>query len=243
MTRAGKFTKIWVEQRALEAYILNANISSVFDEHEAGAYSEDKRYNVGRGDASVAIEGFLDDTTDASHDAFKAISIASSLITIALGNNATPTVGDIAACFDAQQVNYDVSPALEDLVTFTADMKARGNPIEWGVLLADATVTANGNQSSVDQAAQTTSGGVGYLHITSLSAGDTITVLIEDSANDSTWATLITFTLDGTAVDAERVATSTTETVDRYVRASYTVTGASISFPIAVAFKRTPTLP
>lgn len=240
MTRAGKFTKVWVEQRALTTYILNANISSVFDEHEAGAYSEDKRYNVGRADASIAIEGYLDDTADASHDAFKTISIGSSLVTCALGNNAAPAVGDPTASFDAQQVNYDVSPDLGALVTFTADMKARGNPIEWGVLLADTTVTANGNQASVDQTAQTTSGGVGYLHILNTSAGDTITVLIEDSTNDSTWATLITFTLDGTSADAERVATSTTETVDRYVRASYTVTGASISFPIVVAFKRTP---
>jgi hypothetical protein len=240
MTRAGKFTKVWVEQYPLSVYILNATISSVFAEHEAGAYSEDMRYLAGRGDASVALTGYLDDTTDASHDAFKSISIASSLVTVAMGNNATPTVGDIAACFDAQQVNYDVSPTLDDLVTFTADMKARGFPIEWGTLLADATITANGNQASVDQTAQTTSGGVGYLHITSLSAGDTITVLIEDSTDDAAWATLITFTLDGTAVDAERVATSTTETVDRYIRASYTVTGASISFPIVVAFKRTP---
>ncbi|MEM7343003.1 MAG: hypothetical protein AAF485_02060, partial [Chloroflexota bacterium] len=106
----------------------------------------------------------------------------------------------------------------------------------WGKLLADASVTANGHQASVDNGVSTSNGGVGILHILGLSAGDTITVKIQDSADDAAWSDLLTFTLDGSAIGAERVAVS--GTVERYTRASYTVAGSSVSFPIAAAFIR-----
>ena len=187
------------------------------------------------------LEGMFDDASNTTHDALKSVASGStaSVVTVALGNNAAPTVGDPAFCMQCQQLEYNSTPDLNGMIGVSATFKAGTDQVvEWANLLADTTVTANGQQSSYDHGAQTTNGGVGYLHITDTSAADTIAVLIEDSANDSTWATLIAFTIDGTSADAERVAVS--GTVDRYVRASYTVTGSAISFPIVVAFHRNP---
>lgn len=238
--RAGKWTKFWVGGYHLSTLLTGIETNLAHAEQEAGGFTQDMQYLLGRGDSGININGLFSDTTGETHDALSTIASgsAASIITVAYGNNALPAVGDPTSSLQAQKLNYVANPNLDGLVAINAKFKTGliDQILDNGILLADATVTANGNQASVDNGALTNNGGIGYLHITGLSAGDTITVLIEDSPNDSTWATLITFTLDGTALDAERVAVS--GAVDRYVRASYTVTGAAISFPIAVAFKR-----
>ncbi len=239
MARLGKWAKIWVEGYNLTTRSTNVVTEDIHDEVPNDAYTTDHRYLAGQADGNITLDGYLDDAAGSTHDALKTIANATSkLVTIALGNNATPAIGDPTASMDCQQMEYTNNPDLTAQMAINAVFKNRGSTygLEWGLLLADATVTANGNQASVDNGASSANGGVGYLHILALSAGDTITVLIEDSPNNSDWTTLITFTLDGTALDAERLTVA--GTVDQYVRVSYTVAGASISFPIAVAFKR-----
>ncbi len=236
--RIGKFTKIWVEQYHLSTLLSSVSPSTSFDEVETGGYTQNKMYLAARGDGTISVEGFFSDTANETHDALKSLSSGgtSSIITAAYGANALPIIGDSAVSFDSQQLDYTTTPDLNGAIMVSAEFKARGVVPEYGVLLADATITATGNQSSYDQTSQTTGGAVGYLHITSLSAGDTITVVIQDSPDDAAWADLVTFTLDGTAVGAERVAVA--GTVDRYVRAEYSVTGSGVSFPIVVNFAR-----
>lgn len=239
MARPGKWTKLWVEGYNLTTKSTNVSIEDIRDEVPNDAYTTDHRYLAGQADGNITLDGYLDDTAGSTHDALKTIANATSkLVTVALGNNATPAIGDPTGSMNCQQMAYTNNPDLTAQMAVNAVFKNRGATygIEWGLLLADATITANGSQASVDNGGSSADGGVGYLHITSLSAGDTITVLIEDSPNDSAWSTLITFTLDGTTLDAERITVA--GTVDQYIKASYTVTGASISFPIAVAFKR-----
>lgn len=239
MARLGKWAKIWVEGYNLTTRSTNVVTEDIHDEVPNDAYTTDHRYLAGQADGNITLDGYLDDAAGSTHDALETIANATSkLVTIALGNNATPTIGDPTASMNCQQMEYTNNPDLTAQMAINAVFKNRGTTygMEWGLLLADTTVTANGNQASVDNGASSAGGGVGYLHILALSAGDTITVLIEDSPNNSDWSTLITFTLDGTALDAERLTVA--GTVDRYVRVSYTVAGASISFPIVVAFKR-----
>ncbi|MCP4708023.1 MAG: hypothetical protein GY869_05325, partial [Planctomycetes bacterium] len=191
----------------------------------------------GQADSTIVLDGRFDPTTASTHDALKTVGTDGEVIvSIALGENATPAIGDITFSLSAEHVNYDAIPDKAGIIAANGNFRAKGVPGEFGELLADTTVTANGDQASIDYGASTSNGAVGYFHILGLSAGDTITILIEDSADDNTFATLVTCTLDGTALDAERVAV--TGTVNRYVKASYTVTGSSISFPIAVIFVR-----
>jgi hypothetical protein len=100
-----------------------------------------------------------------------------------------------------------------------------------------AAETADGNGAAVDQGAQTTTGGIAHLHVTGMSASDSIVVTIEDSANGSTgWATVGTFASKA-AVGAERIVIP--GTIKRYVRAVWDVTGAGVSIPFLVALART----
>lgn len=237
MSQRGKHTKIWVEGYHLTTRLSDIKASSNYDEPEVGGYSRDKEYMKARAEAAIGLDGYFDKTTGSTHDALKnAGTDGNVIVTVALGNNAAPTLGDLTASLIAEQFNYQPNSDLNGVIAVHADMKSKGYPLEFGILLADTTVTANGQQTSVDNSAGTTAGGVGFLHILGLSSGDTITVKIQHSTDNSSWSDLITFTLTGSAIDAERVAV--TGTVNRYVRASYTVSGSSISFPIAVAFVR-----
>jgi hypothetical protein len=237
--RIGKWTKFWVEGYALTTLLTAINPDTQYDTIDVGGFTQDKYYLAARGDSSLGIEGFFSDTAGETHTALSGIAsgTAASVVTVAIGNNATPTVGDPSISMTAQQLDYVGTPNLNEAVAVSANFKTGLDQVlDYGVLLCDATITANGNQSSVDQSTSSAAGGVGYFHITALSAGDTITINIQDSADDAAWADLITCTLDGTAVDGERVTVA--GTVNRYVRAEYVVTGSGVSFPIAVAFKR-----
>jgi hypothetical protein len=158
------------------------------------------------------------------------------LVSYVIGANTTPAVGDPTFHLLSGESQYTVTPALNGVVGVTASFKAKGYGIEYGKLLWDANATTDANGTAVNHGAQTTAGGVGYLHITGLSSGDSIVVKIRDSADNNTYADLITFTLDGSAIGSERIAVS--GTVDQYVRVEVDVTGASISFPIMVSFMR-----
>ena len=234
MARIGKWTKIWAGGYHLSTYSRDVAPQSAADEIEVGGYTQDKQYMTGRLDGSITIDGFFETT---SHTALKTVGNTAVPVSIALGNNATPATGDPAFCLNSVETNYTSTPDLNGYVGLNVNFKTKsGKGLEIGTLLLDDTVTADGNGSSVDNGASSSNGGVGYLHITATSSGDTIAVTVQDSPDDAAWSDLVTFTIDGSAVAGERV--EVTGTVNQYVRAEYDVTGTDVSFPIAVSFVR-----
>jgi hypothetical protein len=236
MGNRGKHTKIWVGGYHLTTQIKDIKLNVTADEIEESGYGQDHSTLKGQFNSDITLDGYFNPNTGSTHDALVAIGDTAVLVSTVFGENAAPTLGDIAVNLQAQQTTYEVAPDLADVIAASGAFKAKGIAAEFGVLLADATISANGQQTGVDEGAASANGGVGVLHILALSAGDSITVKIQDSADNVNWADLITFTLDGAAIGAERV--EVTGAVDQYVRASYTVTGSGVSFPIAVIFIR-----
>lgn len=237
MSQRGKFTKIWIGGYHLTTRLKDVKPSATYDEIEAGGYTQDKLYMRGRAEAAMVLDGYFNQATGSTHEALRSVGTDGDVIaTLALGNNATPAIGDMTVSLVSEQFTYQVNSDLSGVIAAHADMKSKGVSLEYGVLLADATITASGQQSSVNNTAGSSAGGAGYFHILGLSTGDTITAIIQHSTNDSSWSTLLTFTLDGSAIGAQRVTVS--GTVNQYVRLSYTVTGSGVSFPIAAAFVR-----
>lgn len=240
MARLGKWTKIWIDGYALTTLLTSAVPEAVWDEIEASGYTHDHRYLAGQEDGTITIDGYFDDSTGATSDALATIANGTAkYVTVAFGNNAAPAVGDPACSMNAQQMNYMVSPAKDGIVAVNAVFKSMGNGIEWGTLLLDASITGDGQAATVDGAAQSTAGAVAYFHQTALSAGDSIDSFAVNDSNDNFVGDdnpAVSSTLDGSAIGAERIAV--TGTIERYVRADYTVTGASISFPLVVNFIR-----
>jgi hypothetical protein len=239
MARLGKYTHIFIDGYALSGHLTAVTPEAVWDEIEASGYTHDHRYLAGQQDGTITVDGYFEETA-ATHEALQTIANGTAkYVTIALGNNATPTVGDPACSMKAQQMNYTVTPAKDGIIAVNAVFKSMGNGIEWGTLLFNSNITADGNGATVDQAAQSTAGAVAYFHLTGLSAGDVIDTLAVHDSNDNFSVdnnAVVSSTLNGSAIGAERVAV--TGTVERYVRLSATVTGSGVSFPVAVNFIR-----
>ncbi len=108
-----------------------------------------------------------------------------------------------------------------------------------GYLSSGSTVTATGNGTSVDNGASTTNGGAGFLSVPVNTRNGNITVKIQHSADNSTFADLVTFTVvSSTTKTSQRVEVASGTTVNRYLRVNYTVAGSSGSATPVVAFTR-----
>lgn len=153
------------------------------------------------------------------------------------------TLGDPAASLVGLQIGYDPTRDQAGNLTFGVSAQNDGFPLEWGRSLTagERTDTAATNGASIDDAAATTFGAQFYLHVTGFT-GTSVTVKIQDSADNSAWADLAgaAFTA-ATAIGWQRIAV--TGTVRRYLRAVTTGTFSSATFvvnavrnPIAITY-------
>lgn len=121
----------------------------------------------------------------------------------------------------------------------TAEFQSN-NQIENGVVLAgNLAVSTTSTGSAVDNAASSANGGVAHLHVTANTRNGTAVAKVQHSANNSTWADLVTFTTisTGTTTSQRSVVNSGT-TVNRYLRALITPAGSTGSLTVTVAFAR-----
>jgi len=237
--RKGLFLEFWVDGYHLTADSTNVEAGATCDEIEAGSYNNQvKQYVAGRSEGLISFSGFFNPDTGGSHAALQTMDTA-KVAGVGWGNNAAPTVGDIAAAMPVNQFGYKVNSELDGVIVAEAELKSVGTALEWGTLLANsADLAATDTLDSHDNGAASANGGAAYLFITGVTASDSIEVKIEDSPDDSTWSDLDTFTLDGSAVEAERITIS--GTINRYTRVTATVTDGSGSpaFDFAVILCR-----
>jgi hypothetical protein len=157
------------------------------------------------------------------------------VISLAIGIKAVPAIGDPAILSTLEQVNYMMEGTEAVLVTMDAVKTATDIDQErmFGPVLAPGTAfTVTDNGASVDNGASSANGALGHLHVT-VSSGGTWAFKIQDSANNSDWADLITFSSDGSAVAGERG--TATGTVDRYLRFQATRTSGTCTAWCTVA--------
>jgi hypothetical protein len=152
-------------------------------------------------------------------------------------------IGGPAAGLIARQINYDPNREASGMLTFGASMQGDGFGLEWGEQLTPGirTDTTATNGTGYDFGATSSLfGGQAYLQVFALT-GTSVTVKIQDSADNVTFAdvTGLTFTA-ATVAGAQRLQTLNNATVRRYVRAVTTGTFSNAQF--AVMFVRNQTL-
>lgn len=186
-------------------------------------------------------DGAMDATTfwnpgaeaDAMHNVLKGLTRSDRQLSYFHGT----TLGNAAASVIGKQVNYDSNRG--DDGSLLGAFNAQGNSfgLEWGRNLTAGKLTQGvaGNGSSIDDTIVSTAfGWAAYLHLFAFT-GTSITVKIQDSANDSVWADLsgATFTAK-TAVGFERISAgpTSTATVRRYIRLVSTGTFSNAIFAV-----------
>jgi hypothetical protein len=93
--------------------------------------------------------------------------------------------------------------------------------------------------TGVDNTTSSLNGGAGFLSVPVNTRNGTIGVKVQHSADNSTFADLVSFTtVTSTQKTSERVEVASGTTINRYLRVVYTVAGSSGSATPVVAFTR-----
>lgn len=183
---------------------------------------------------SIAVDGMYNDAAGSLSTVMQAAigTDNGELVTLCPAGTALGTPCFMAIC-DPSEITIDAK------VTDAVMVKTTGAPddgIDMGIVLHTfqaETATANG--TGVDNAASTANGGVGLLHLTTFSGLTNIIVKIDHSTDNVTFTNLITFS---TAVGVTQQRSTVSGTVNRYLRASWTVTGTGSASFIASFARR-----
>ena len=231
----GKDTKVFMDSTDLSSYLNSADPSRTVGVGETttfGATGNAKTYIAGSKDASVSFSGFFDATAD---NIIQGLVGANDKVAL-IGFDGVDATDD---CMFGKGVttNYGISSPVGDVVAVTFDLQASG--FFSGSVLENATVTATGNGTARDNASSTSNGGGAFIIATSVSGTSTptLTAKITHSADNSTYADLVSFTaLTSAGAEVKEVASGTT--VNRYLKVVYTVSGTNPSFNVIVGFGR-----
>jgi len=232
----GKSAKVLVGQYDQSAFFNNADISWEVDTPESTVFGNDDRtYIAGLRNASMSFSGFWSMTSSNAPDAVVPGQLAATAATKITFAPEGLAFGNHVFAGQARYTNYSIANPVDGIVGITLDTQITGR-LSVGYSLHNLTaVTSAGNTGSHDLAAESSSGGIAYLHLTDITLPATcqLVVTVQDSATtDGVWADLITFTTISCSVATSDRQTVTGQ-VDRYVRAEWSLTTPSCSVDTA----------
>jgi hypothetical protein len=237
----GKNTKVLIADADLSGYFRDSTMSANMDMADTSVYGNVyKTYLQGLGEASISLSGLFDGAEDAVDEKLHALIGTDATTAISIAPNGF-AVGARVFAMGAAQSSYEISSPVSDVVSLSAAFSSKTNTGgKSGVSLSPLTaVTATANGTAVDNLEATTNGGYGVLHVTAVSGTTpTNTVKIQHSSDNSVWADLVTFTALTTLTTSEVVAVAAGTTVNRYLRAQYTIAGTTPSYTFHVNFAR-----
>ena len=180
----------------------------------------------------ISFNTFFNDAAGQEHAILKTLPTADTGVLYAYGT----ALSKIAAMLVAKQVNYDASRPADGSLTFDIQaLASAGVSIEWGGLITAGKITAASSGTQTGEVTSSSASGLAaMLQIMSLGSG-TPTVLVQHSSDttngiDGTWATIITFTING-ANTWERL--TVTGTVNKGLRINVTGTFTNLVFVVA----------
>jgi len=236
----GKNVNVFLDEFDFSTYFTDVSASTSVDTAETSAFGTSaKSYIVGHRDGTVSLSGMFEATASTGTDEFFDDALGNATKTKVIVAPAGHSNGAGAIMLVADDTSYEVSSAIADVVQASAEFQST-DAVEHGVILSSgATVSATGNGTGVDNTTSSTNGGAGFLSVPVNTRNGTIGVKVQHSADNSTFADLVSFTtVTSTQKTSERVEVASGTTINRYLRVVYTVAGSSGSATPVVAFTR-----
>lgn len=229
----GKDSKVYVNSSDFSSYFNSVDVARTADVAESTTFGlGSKSYITGNKDGTFSVTGFFDATADGVLQPL----LGGADMVFVLGVDGVDAT-DGCSFAKGNINNYGVSSAVGDIVATSLDIQADSGVYN-GTVLENATVTATGSGTARDNAVATGNGGGAFLIVqTASGTTPTIDVKITHSADNSTYADLVTFT-QATSTTAEVKTVSAGTTVNRYLKVQYTVGGTNPSFAVIVGFGR-----
>ena len=186
---------------------------------------------------NTGVKGYQALLNDATAGALTALqqtagTMKERALSVLLGSLAEPAIGDpayvLASVLMSDNAGLD-GGAVVLQCDFMADaaQASASNDQPWGVVLhPETSLAATTNGASVNNGAATTNGLHANIHVT-VSSGGTWAFKIQHSTDGAAWADLVSFTINGSAINSEHV--SVAGTVNQYLRFVATRTSGSVT--------------
>lgn len=215
---------------ALAAYLTGYTTTNTSDTADTTALTQtDRTYVAGLSESNVTATGLFEPLFDTPVVAAFGAA-AGSPVTVAPAGFA---VGSPVVVLEGRTVSYELSSSVGEVVGANLSIQGTGR-YDSGVSLYDlGEVSASGTGTTHTDAAGTSNGALATLHVPACTG--TLTVKVQHSTNNSTWTDLATFTA-ATGATSQRVEVS--GTVNRYLRASWTLTGAGATATFTASLAR-----
>jgi hypothetical protein len=245
----GKSTQIYLDEFEMSAYLNSTDVTHTHDTAETTAYGATSRaFMPSQASGTLSFGGLYDAVTGAgsSDKEFEAIlgSTTTPVLTVAIDGG---TIGNRAVIARANETSYTVSSPVADINSVTADFQCSADPannvdfgVASGVQLTTGASIAHGSLgalASVDNGASSANGGAAVLHVPTNTVNGNTTIKVQHSANDSTWADLVSFTAVGSTAITSQIS-AVTGTVNRYLRVTASTAGSSGAITFMVSFAR-----
>jgi len=237
----GKHIDVFINEFDLTSYFNNMDLSREVDTPEVTAFGNDDRvYIAGLKGGTASLSGFWDNTVILGSDVvLRATLGVATARTVTIGPEGT-AIGDVLYLFSTHTTSYNITGAVDGVVEINADLQATAVMDAGFALhaLTAETSTGDTNSSAVDNAAASSNGGVGHLHVSALGTPTTLDVDVEESSDDAVgdpYAAILSFTQVTTALTSERKAVAAGTTVERYLSTAWTIVGTSYTFAVGFA--------
>lgn len=238
--RHGKSVKVFVDEFDFSSYFNDVSASTTVETAETTSFgSSAKEFIPGLLDGTVSLSGMFEGTDNTGTDDYFSTILGGATKQKVIVAEEGHANGYRAVMLQSDTTSYEVSGAIADVVQASAEFQS-SNGVEHGVILSSGSaVTATGNGTSVDNGASSANGGVAYLSVPTNTRNGNITVKVQQSADNSTFTDLVTFTaVTSTQKTSERIEVAAGTSVARYLRVNYTVAGSTGSATPIVAFSR-----
>lgn len=187
-------------------------------------------------DGNVEGSTFFNKATGQQHEALKALPRTDVIVYGAVGT----VLGDPAFAMTAKQTTYDLTRGDDGSLTTKFTAQANSFGLDWGRQLTAGPRTDTGatNGASVDFGTGSTAFGLqAYLQVFSFT-GTSCTVTIQESSDDGAGDAFAAVTggafTAATGRTAQRIQTSRTQTVERYLRVVTSGTFSECTFAVMV---------
>ena len=230
----GKDTKIFFNNNDFSQYFNQADTTLSSDVAESTTFGKaSKTYIAGNLDGTVSLGGFFDATADASTNTL----LGGSDFVFCMGIDGIDAT-DGVVFGNSNITSYGKSSPVGDIVASSIDVQADGGLFA-GNVLENATYTVTASGTARDYGASTGDGGGAFLIVTSASGSTpTLDVKITHSADNTTYADLVSFTQVTTSAGAEFKSVAKGTTVNRYLKVVATLSGTSPNYNAIIGFGR-----
>lgn len=186
-------------------------------------------------DGRLAYQAWWNPAAGRAHKVLSPLPTADQVVTYSRGT----ALGGEAASLVAKQINYDPTRGTDGALIPSVMAQANGYGLEWGRLLTAGKRTdgAAGNGTGVDFAASTAFGLQAFLHVFAFT-GTSVTVKLQESSDNAVgdpYADVVggAFTA-ASGVTSQRIETTRSLTVERWLRVVTTGTFSNAVFAVVV---------